>query len=1146
MLPASHSLLRAYAIAGLTMAAALIARFALNPLLGDHQPFCTFYLAVAVAAWFGGLRPALVAVLFGGLAGNWFFVPPRGAFALTDAGDLAGLLTFAAVGVALGVLTDALRSVRQEAARQAAEVQALADSSSARAAALRESEERFTRFMQHLPGLGWIKDAAGRYVYANDAAVQAFGRPRSELYGQTDADLFPADTASLFRENDGRALAAQGAVQTVETLTHPDGTVHHSLVSKFLIPGPDGEPALIGGVAIDVTDRRRAEDAQRESEERLRLTLDAGQVGTWDWDIPADRVAWSARVYEFHGLTPGTFGGRVADFAALIHPDDRDRVAEAIRRAVEEGEPYSGEFRIVRPTGEVRWIATHGRVLRDAAGRPLRMIGATTDVTERRQAEQALRASEERYRTLFETIDEGFCVCEVLVDEAGSPHDYRFVEINPAFESMSGLERAMGRTARELVPNLEEFWYETYGRVALTGEPVRFEHRVEALDRWFDVYASRVGDPSEYKIAIVFTNITARKRAEEALQESEARFRAFADTAPAMLWVTEPDAACSFLSRGWYEFTGQTEATALGFGWLDAVHPDDRAAAREAFLTANIHQEPFALEHRLRRADGEHRWVIDAGRPRFGPGGEFLGYTGSVIDIHDRKLTEQVLRVHRDRLDLVVNSSQVGLWCCDLPFDTLVWNAKVKEHFGLPPDYPVTINTFFERLHPDDRGRTRRAIEASICDRTDYDIEYRTVGLDGRERWVRAIGKAAYDEAGTPRRFDGITVDVTDRVRQQEALREADRRKDEFLATLAHELRNPLAPIRNAVQVFHIKEPADPQLRAARDVIDRQVRNMVRLIDDLLDIGRITRGKLRLQLQRVDLAAVVRDARETAVPVIEAADHSLTIELPPESIWLDADPTRLAQVFANLLTNAAKYTDRGGRIRLTAERTADEVVVAVADTGIGVSAEHLPQLFEMFSQVAPVRERSQGGLGIGLALVRGLVEMHGGTVRADSPGVGRGSTFTVRLPLAKDEGGRMKDEPQTAPVHPSSFRLHPSRVLVIDDSRDGADSLAEVLRVLGYEVRVAYDGPAGLAEATQFRPDAVVCDIGMPGMSGLEVARRLRADPSLRAVRLVAATGWGQDDDRRRSREAGFDHHLTKPIDPADLREALHTTADGY
>jgi CheY-like chemotaxis protein/two-component sensor histidine kinase len=333
-------------------------------------------------------------------------------------------------------------------------------------------------------------------------------------------------------------------------------------------------------------------------------------------------------------------------------------------------------------------------------------------------------------------------------------------------------------------------------------------------------------------------------------------------------------------------------------------------------------------------------------------------------------------------------------------------------------------------------------------------------------------------------------------------------------------------------------------------VIDRQVRNMVRLVDDLLDVSRITRNKLQLRKQRVELAAVVRDARETAAPVIEAGGHELTVELPAESVWLDADPTRLAQVFGNLLTNAAKYTDRGGRIRLSAGRDGDAVTVAVADTGIGIPAEHLPRVFEMFSQVAPARERSQGGLGIGLSLVRGLVEMHGGTVTADSPGVGRGSTFTVRLPLGKDEGGRMTDEQKpdggTAPVHPSSFRLHPSKkVLVIDDNRDGADSLAEVLRVLGYEVRVAYDGAEGLAEAARFRPDAVVCDIGMPGLSGLEVARRLRADPALRAARLVAATGWGQDDDRRRSREAGFDRHLTKPIDPADLHQALTATADG-
>ena len=622
-----------------------------------------------------------------------------------------------------------------------------------------------------------------------------------------------------------------------------------------------------------------------------------------------------------------------------------------------------------------------------------------------------LRESAELYRALFESIDEGFCVVKMLFDDQERPVDYLFVEANPAFSRQTGLAGAVGRTARELVPDLDEFWFETYGKVALTGESVRFESHAPAMHRWFDVYCSRVGVPEARKVAIVFKDVTERRRADEALRrseallrESEARFRTFADIAPAKLWVTEPDASCSFLSRGWYEFTGQTEETGLGFGWLDAVHPDDAERSREVFLKANAKQEPFALEHRLRTAGGEYRWAIDSGRPRFGPGGEFLGYIGSVIDIHERTEAEESLRISRERLDLVVNSGQFGLWYCDLPFDKLDWNAKVKEHFGLPADHEVTIDTFFERLHPDDRERTRQAIEKSIADRADYDIEYRTVGLDGRERWIRAIGRSTYRD-GKPARFDGITVDVTERVRQEEALKEADRRKDEFLATLAHELRNPLAPLRNGLQILRMAAHDPDKMEKARAMMERQLGHMVRLIDDLLDLSRISRGKIELRRQRVDLAEVVWQAVETSRPAIEEAGLELSVDLAADPVLVDADVTRMTQVFANLLNNAAKFTERGGHVWLTMERQDGQAVVSIRDDGIGIPAQQLARVFDMFTQVDQSLERSRGGLGIGLALVRGLVEMHGGTVEARSEGRGRGTELIVRLAAAAPDAG---------------------------------------------------------------------------------------------------------------------------------------------
>ncbi len=366
---------------------------------------------------------------------------------------------------------------------------------------------------------------------------------------------------------------------------------------------------------------------------------------------------------------------------------------------------------------------------------------------------------------------------------------------------------------------------------------------------------------------------------------------------------------------------------------------------------------------------------------------------------------------------------------------------------------------------------------------------------------------------------------------------EADRKKDEFLAVLAHELRNPLAPIRNAAQVMKIKGLPDQTTRNARDVIERQVDHLSRLVDDLLDVSRITRGKITLQTARLALEAVLTSAVEASRPVIETAGHTLSVELPPDPLYLEGDLTRLSQVFGNLLVNAAKYTDRGGRIRLTARREGSDVVVSVADTGIGIPADHLPKLFEMFSQVDPALERTQGGLGIGLSLVKGLVGMHGGSVAARSEGLGRGSEFVVRLPLAIEPPPTRRPDPEADAGAPAAGSRR--RVLVADDNIDAAESLAEMLTVMGHEVRTAHDGQAAVEAAAAFRPEVILLDIGMPRLNGYEAARRLRQLAWGGEVLLVALTGWGQEEDKRRAEEAGFDRHFTKPVAVAALTKLL-------
>jgi signal transduction histidine kinase/ActR/RegA family two-component response regulator len=365
----------------------------------------------------------------------------------------------------------------------------------------------------------------------------------------------------------------------------------------------------------------------------------------------------------------------------------------------------------------------------------------------------------------------------------------------------------------------------------------------------------------------------------------------------------------------------------------------------------------------------------------------------------------------------------------------------------------------------------------------------------------------------------------------------ADRRKDEFLAVLAHELRNPLAPIRNSLHVLRLTGRHDAGAERVLQMMERQVGHMVRLVDDLLEVSRITQGRIELRKEPLELAAVVRVAVETSRPLIEAAGHRIVLELPPEPVAVEGDAVRLTQVVANLLNNAAKYSDPGGRIALEVRREADSVAISVRDAGWGIPADMLPRLFDPFTQVARHAHRAQGGLGIGLTLVKTLVELHGGSVRAHSEGEGRGSEFVIRLPLAAAPD--RDAQPQADARAPD--RLAGKRVLVVDDNRDAAESLGTLLRLLGAEVRVAYDGPDAVAAIATYHPAVVLLDIGMPGMDGHEVARHIRQQPALKDVVLIALTGWGQDEDRNRSRSAGFDAHLVKPADIAAIAAVMRS-----
>ena len=511
-------------------------------------------------------------------------------------------------------------------------------------------------------------------------------------------------------------------------------------------------------------------------------------------------------------------------------------------------------------------------------------------------------------------------------------------------------------------------------------------------------------------------------------------------------------------------------------------------------------------------------------------------HTGSILlaieDITERRRLEGERAELETRFtSLVKNIRDHSIFTLDPRGHITSWNTEAEKILRYT-DAEVLGRHFSIIFTPEDREAGVPAQELAIAMNEGRAEDERWHARKGGERfWALGIVTPTMDANGTHTGYSKILRDMTDRKRAEEGLQQADRRKDEFLATLAHELRNPLAPIRNGLQL--LKLTTDPATWGeAREMMERQLAQMVRLVDDLLDIRRITRNKLELRNAPVELWAVVQSAVETARPQIEAQGHTLTVTLPPQPIHLDADLTRLAQVFWNLLNNSAKYTEPGGRISLIVEREGNEAVVTVRDNGIGIPAESLSGLFEIFSQVDRSLERAQGGLGIGLALVKGLTEAHGGRVEARSEGVGRGCTFVVRLPVTQRKPTADKQADASQPVAKG-------RILIVDDNRDGAASLAMLLTVMGNDTRTARDGLEGVELAEAFRPDLIVMDIGLPKLNGYDACRRIREQPWAKDTLIVAATGWGQDEDRRRSKEAGFDHHLVKPVDAAEMNRLL-------
>ncbi len=667
------------------------------------------------------------------------------------------------------------------------------------------------------------------------------------------------------------------------------------------------------------------------------------------------------------------------------------------------------------------------------------------------------------------------------------------------------------------------------------------------------------------------------RQSEASIRQSEARFRQLANALPQIVWMARPDGFIDYFNERWYEFTGLDRDQYGDVAWTPIVHPDDRQRCLDLYYASIRSGDLYQIEYRLKdRRTGGHRWFLGRAYPVRDERNRIVRWFGTYTDIDDMKKAGERQRLLGEAAALLLTSNEPDSMMHTL-FSRIASHLEVDTYFNFMVDEAgeslrlLSCNGISEATA---RSISRLEFGQAICGtvallrrpmvateiQTSTDPKAQLVKSFGIKTYAcnplmigeRLLGTLSFASRSKERFDEGeleflrtVTQYVTvahERLRLVEQLREKDRRKDDFLATLAHELRNPLAPVRNAAQIIKLRGSSDPDIQNARDIIERQMGHLTRLVDDLLDVSRITRGKITIQRERLGLGVILTNAMEASRPVVEASGHELTISLPQEPLFLEGDLTRLVQVFGNILVNAAKYTDRDGQIWLTARREGSDVVVSVKDTGIGIPLDHLPRVFEMFSQVDSALERTQGGLGIGLSLVKGLVDMHGGSVEAKSDGLGKGSEFLVRLPLLVESPKGHSALASENVAIPGSTRR---RVLVADDNVDSAESLAMLLSLMGHEVAVAHDGSAAVELAAQYQPEVILLDIGMPKLNGYEVARQIRDQRWSTSVVLVALTGWGQEDDKRKAVEAGFDHHFTKPLAPGTLEMLFAGSSPG-
>ena len=829
------------------------------------------------------------------------------------------------------------------------------------------------------------------------------------------------------------------------------------------------------------------------------------------------------------------------NFFDLNYPDDlASRLQLQIRQVFDTGKPVRDETPFTSASGVEGFYEYIFNPVFASDGTVEAVAGSTRDITRRRAMEQALRESEESYRVLAETASDAI----IRINEKSA---IEFV--NTAAERIFGYSAAemIGQPLTMLMTEEKRREHSAgFARYVSTGRRNRNWKSIEVearrkngLNFPLEISFGEYNGGRRFFIGIA-RDITKRRQAEILLRESEERFAKAFNSSPLTVTITS-------LKTGKLIEVNDTFVNVTGFSREEAIGRTteelglwQKAVDREDELAAVRNEGKIrSLEYRFRLKNGkEIVGLLSAELLEIG--GEPCALT-VIQDITARKHAEELIHESEEKFRDLANSISQFAWMAD-PSGCIFWyNRRWFDYTGTTLE-EMQHSGWRNIHHPDEVERVTEKFRQHIANGKIWEDTFQLRSKTGEYRCFLSRALPIRDENGQIKRWFGTNTDIEDVRLAEQKLREADRRKDEFLATLAHELRNPLAPIRSGLEIIRRSDYDRKIVAETLETVERQTNQIVHLVDDLLEISRITQGKIRLKKQRIQLKTAVEMAVETNRDLIALNDQDLIVSLPDEFVFIDADPTRISQIILNLLNNSAKYTEPGGKIRLTAKTTADEVEIRVRDNGIGIPPEMLSDIFEMFRQVETEGGRTRAGLGIGLSVVKGLVEMHGGSVSAISEGRGKGSEFIVRLPLSKNEAQTMSDGDNSTDkvisLDPQkSSRSSTLKILVVDDNADALEMMSVLLGLDNHTVRTAQDGETAIKIAPDFQPQVCVLDIGLPIMNGYELARRLRE--TMPQVFLIALSGWGQDEDRRRSSEAGFDHHLVKPVEIEKLQSLL-------